>query len=123
MAGQEEHFGDSQSHQTCWAPPDPAEEGQLMRKVKDPPVLHPTHWPNFAHTKQEKSVFAGQLSLSTTKWAKAFKRSKKKRKICENAAKETPPKTNDSKLKTKQNPQINAIKAESNYNASKGEGS
>lgn len=32
-------------------------------------------------------------------------------------------KPSDSELKTKQNPQINAIKAESNYNASKGEGS
>lgn len=66
-AGQKEHFGVSQSHQTCWAPPEAAEEGQLMRKVKDPAVLHPTNWPNFAHTKQEKSVFEAQLRLSITK--------------------------------------------------------
>lgn len=75
-----------------------------QRKVRDPPVLHPTKWPNFARTKQEKSMFVAQLSLSTTKWAKALKHSNKKRKICENEAKETPLKTLGQQIKNQPKP-------------------
>lgn len=54
------------------------------RKAATQPAL-------LSHTKQEKSVFVTQLSLSTMKWAEIFKHSKKKKtKICQNASKETP---------------------------------
>lgn len=114
-AGQKEHFGDSLKPcswrpRACWAPPDAAEEGQFMRKGEGPICAAPQEKALLSHTKQEKSVFVAQLSLSTTKWAKAFKHSKKKRRTCENATKETPPKTLPQQIKNQTKPKINAIR-------------
>lgn len=103
-------LGTHWSPQTCWATPDPAEEGQLMRKVRDPSVLHSTNWPTrklgpnmlCLHTQNKKSVFVTQLSLSTTKWAKAFKHSSKKKDLWKCNQRND---TENSKFKTKQNTQ------------------
>lgn len=56
------------------------------------------------HTKQEKSVFVTQLSLSTVKWVKAFKHANKERKSCENATKEMPLKTLGQQIKNQTKP-------------------
>lgn len=126
-AGQKEHFGDSEALQleaTNLLGPSRPSRGRAAHEEGEGPICAAPHKKALlSHTKQEKSVFVAQLSLSTTNWAKAFKHSKKKRRTCENATKEMPLKTLLQQIKNQTKSKINAIKAESNYNASKGEGS
>lgn len=75
MAGQKQNtLGTHWSPQTCWATPEPTEEGEGPTCAAAQELAHKkagTQCALLTHTKQEKknkkSVFVTQLSLSTAK--------------------------------------------------------